>query len=415
MSLELDEQLRAAGPDEIERDMLRLRSRRSSLFGDNAAKIQSEAVNALSEIAAPTTRGLWKDQVVASEVDNPGRSLAALSLDSMLDTWSEADLWRLINAEGVLEPRSGPAVVLHIVAANTALLAWSSVARALLVGAASLVRLPQGSPEIDFWVEQLQCALMQVSPDLAGLVSFAHWPSSDDRVTRRAVSGSDTVVIYGGDATVKSVRALTPPGKRFLGYGHRFSIGIVGAGADFDQAARGTALDMAIFDQQGCLSPQMIFVVGGQEKTKCFVDVLVHALELNRANFPQRSLGEAANLREASMMAYFQPGAAVRHDPEFAWSVVLSPTGAELGFGLPGYITVVPCGAFDQISAWLREHRLSERLQGVSCITGSEGDLRLAMASLSELGASYVCSPGELQRPPFSWREDNLDVLKSLI
>ncbi len=398
----------------VEREATHLRERRRVLYGNDAAAIQREAVRALRAIGAPDKRIVWKVRAAADEVTVPARALAGMSLDAMLDGWSEAELWRLIDSEGVRDLESSPALALHVVAANTPLLVWSSVARALLIGAASLVRLPQESPEIDFWARQFQNALANASPKLAELVSMTHWPSDDFGATREAACASDAVLVYGSDATVENIRALTPRDKRFVGYGHRFSIGVVGTGADYAAAARGTALDMLIFDQQGCLSPQIIFVEGESDDAARFAAALRQELNRVRGQFPARSAATVAKLREASMMARFQPGAAVSHDLDFAWLVATAPSIAAPSFGLPGYIAVAPIGGCASPAGWLKEQSLSERLQGVSYVAGANDDNSALRAAVYDLGASYVCSPGWLQRPPFSWREDNLDVLKSL-
>src|SRR6185437_3432359 len=113
--------------------------------------------------------------------------------------------------------------------------------------------------------------------------------------------GVDLVMAHGSDATIQDLRALCPPHVGFVGYGHRVSFGLTLAGATTDEAARGFARDVLLYDQGGCLSPHTVFVEGAWEEAVAFGARLASALTLAVHVYPlaARSPQAAMRVREA--------------------------------------------------------------------------------------------------------------------
>jgi len=124
--------------DIIAADAARLRIAQAALPS------QAEIVAALAALA-----NHWRDPAYplrqeAEALNDPFPfAMVWVSLDAILDSLHPAELWALIDAEECRDAQ-GFAVVGHVIAANTPLLAWVSVIRALLVRSASLVKLPSG-------------------------------------------------------------------------------------------------------------------------------------------------------------------------------------------------------------------------------------------------------------------------------
>jgi len=81
-----------------------------------------------------------------------------------------------------------------------------------------------------------------------------------------AATEADVVHVYGRDATIAEVRARVRAGVRVLGHGAGLGAALVTGKAPVGEAARALALDVAVFDQRGCLSPRLVMVVGDQER-----------------------------------------------------------------------------------------------------------------------------------------------------
>lgn len=131
----------------------------------------------------------------------------------------------------------------------------------------------------------------------------------------------DLVMVYGSDETLGDVRQTLPASVRFDGYGHGMGVAVVGAGADLDESARGLALDMVLFEQQGCLSPRLAFLDVTCD-ARAFVDNLTAALTNWQVKVP---LGQQASA----------------HLAQAAWERRVASTFAH----------VTPCGA-----GWIAEY-----------------------------------------------------------
>ena len=67
------------------------------------------------------------------------------------------------------------------------------------------------------------------------------------------------------DETVARLREWTPVATPFVGHGHRISLAILDAAMaerELPGAARALAIDVALHEQRGCLSPQYVLVEG---------------------------------------------------------------------------------------------------------------------------------------------------------
>ncbi|MFO0647766.1 MAG: acyl-CoA reductase [Polyangiales bacterium] len=106
----------------------------------------------------------------------------------------------------------------------------------------------------------------------------------------------DAVVAYGSDETVAEIDRATPSA-RFEGYGHGFGVAWVDLEDSGFDAARAVALDVALHDQRGCLSPRIAFVRGD---AVAFARALHEAFTALEASLPRGvvEVGEAASVMQ---------------------------------------------------------------------------------------------------------------------
>ncbi len=167
--------------------------------------------------------------------------------------WVAAELGNAVALDGWVPHGTGksrataPAVILHVVGGNTPHAALQSLIAGLLLGSRNLVKLPGGGLiEVDEFHGRLPDALRALVETSETL--------PDDWLVR-----ADAVIVYGSDETVAALRARVPPGRTFLGYGHKVSLGIIWDDPEFESCAD-AARDASLFDQQGCLSPHVFYV-----------------------------------------------------------------------------------------------------------------------------------------------------------
>lgn len=235
-----------------------------------------------------------------------------------------------------------------------------------------------------------------------------------DTAALAAFASADCVVATGADETVAAVAELAAPPRRFVGYGHRFSVAVVGAAANVQQAARGLAVDISLWDQLGCLSPLAIWAL-------CDIRALAKALaaELQSAaqRWPRGKLDTAAAAAVAAAQAEAELRAAAGeklhlHGGAAAGFVLVEETGARFrGSPLHRFVRLHPARNLDEAVAALAP--LAAHLSAVG-LAGFGAETAAAAARLLQLGASRVCRPGQMQAPPLHWCHDGRAVLPPL-
>src|SRR5438552_1646479 len=143
-------------------------------------------------------------------------------------------------------------------------------------------------------------------PVLAATVVTAYWPGGEVAREDAALGRAAVVVATGGDATLA---ALAPRlGRRLIAHGPRWSVALVGRAGAGDVDA--IALDTALHDQRGCLSPHAVYVT---DDARAFAERLAAALDGLGARLPPgpASVDARAAARLVAAEAEWAPGAAV--------------------------------------------------------------------------------------------------------
>ena len=164
---------------------------------------------------------------------------AELGSSEALDRWVE---------HGQAKTKAtAPQTILHVVSGNTPHAALQSLIGGLLLGSRNLVKIPRGGIiELDEFVSGLPEAL-RVNVETA------------EELPSDWLAQAEAVIVYGSDETIAHFRELVSPAQIFVGHGHKASLGIVWVDPQF-ASCDGAARDASLFDQQGCLSPQVFYV-----------------------------------------------------------------------------------------------------------------------------------------------------------
>lgn len=259
-------------------------------------------------------------------------------------------------------------------------------------------------------------SLREADPDLGSCVACVDAPRGDAACTEQ-LCRADCVVVTGSDAAVAALRSRVAPHVRFVGYGHRLSLGAVGPdalrGAALAEVAGRAALDVALWDQLGCLSPIAFFAVGGGPE---LAEALAAALAEAERRWPRGVVEPQA----AALAAHERAGAELRaaagrdvriHGEDGRFTVVLEDSEQPRPAPLHRFVRVVPVADAAALIAALRPYASHLAALGVAGF----GDRTAAVAeAAAQLGASRVCPLGDLQSPPLDWPRDGLGVLRPL-
>jgi hypothetical protein len=262
-------------------------------------------------------------------------------------------------------------------------------------------------------------SIAEMDAELGDCVEVVEIPG-DDEAGVGALLESDCVVATGSDSTVASVAARVAPPRRFVGYGHRVSVAALGQAATRGRAlaeeCEGLALDVALWDQLGCLSPVAVYVASPEAGAAGRVaEELADALARAEERWPRGEVDVAAAGRIAHERAEAELRCAAGRDvtlyAQEHFTVVREESAAARPAPLHRFVRVHPVGGPGELCAAL--HPLAAHLAGVA-LAGFGADTHGVARELADLGASRLCRPGRLQRPPLGWRHDNRGVLTPL-
>ncbi len=212
----------------------------------------------------------------------------------------------------------------------------------------------------------------------------------------------DRLIVYGRDETVELLRARFGRDRDLFGFGHRFSIACVLD--DLDGAAGAAARDIVAWNQDGCLSPQTVFVAAGSEVA--FARALAARLEEAERRWPRgpidpaRSLAIHAARAEARMRS---GGRAWGSEGGTAWTVLYDER--------PG-LDFTPLARTAWVRTWSPaadfESILAPHAGHCECIgvwpSGAKGHLPPALTEMAVL-------LGRMQSPPLSRSHGGLPAL----
>jgi acyl-CoA reductase-like NAD-dependent aldehyde dehydrogenase len=287
---------------------------------------------------------------------------------------------------------------------------FSAAARPLLLpllcGSAVLAKASSADDVLPRCIERALCA---VNPRLSAactVVTFAH---GDDALQRALLHDADVVSVYGSDETVAALRPRVPKHASFIAHGH--GLGAIYLAAETlanEDAARAlakqAALDVAAYDQRGCLSPHAVWVqAGAKVDARDFAQLLLQALEQIEHVLPRGEVPAHA----AAAQLQWRGVAAALFELHQGSSAAVSYEGAAPPRPTPGYrnISVHECRDTAALSARLAPLGVQLKALGVA------GD---AAARELAIVAPYVCPLGAMQTPPLDAELDGLHPLAGL-
>jgi hypothetical protein len=254
---------------------------------------------------------------------------------------------------------------------------------------------------------------------LAQTVTPIRWSGGDQDFEARLFPRASKIIAFGDDRTIADIRRRTPNGITVMGYGSAYSLGFVPSSADKAKAAAGAAVDVALFDQRGCLSPQTIYVEGDEAKAILFAHALAGELDNISRTLPRARIGDAEKVAVAEfirrLMIRALPlsshaldavilGSREQGIPEYVVGVEQFSTPVCAGFGR--IVVVMACRS--ALEAAQASSELGNRLDTVGIAPPLTAELREAFANCD---VRRVCALGEMQRPPLGYRPAIADFM----
>jgi hypothetical protein len=315
----------------------------------------------------------------------------------------------------------GPKLTTVISSGNIPGAALPSLVQALLLKSPCLVKTAAAEP---FLLPLYAQSLAEHGPELAKFLAVTHWEGGAEALETALLPEVEALVVYGSDETVQSLRRRLPVRARFVGYGHRISFTAISRELLVqEETARETARravhDLCVFDQQGCYSPQAIYVEGGGKISPAvFAELLADALADAARDLPRRpiSVTEAASIHQfrvqTEMRGFREPETCLwASEKGTAWTVALRPA-APLGPCVLNRTAVVqPLDDLDDLPRLLagREQYLLSAVLGAP-----EARFLELAATLAGAGICRVARLGQAQAPESPLFHDGVHALAQL-
>ena len=344
----------------------------------------------------------------------PARAVG-LALDHLWHALRRGGLEAVVDAELGDATPPPPDLALHVLTGNVPGAGVFGMIAALLAGIPSLVKTARREPLLPALVA---ASLAAEDARLGAALAVAPWPGGDPGLDGAAIAAADLVLAYGRTETLAAVAAHAP--RRLLRYGPRVSVALIAREAVDRQTAARAALQVALFDQQGCLSPQLLVVEESDPAaTARFVAALGAELARLETTLPRAPLTLAEetavwrHVERARWQAQEGEALAVHADDAGRFSVVCDRRDGHVGGSpLHRHVVVLPVAALADAGA-----RLAPIAGCVEAVgyAGPERRLVEAGAVAAACDAPRLCPLDRMQRPPFAWRQSGHARLASLV
>lgn len=360
-------------------------------------------------------------------------AMCMLVLDRMTQDWRAPALQRLLALElrdpavldgfaridGRLVHASADPLSTHVLAGNVPGVAVTSVVRSLLVKSAVFARTPEREPVL---VPLFARALASVDADVAACVAATRWPRAAG-LDAVAIGEADAVVVYGGEEAVAAVRQHARPGARIVEHGPRVSFGLVCREAISDaEALAGVAADAAgaaaLFDQQGCVSPHVLWVEGDATTARRFAAALADAFARLGERLPRGRLEPAEAAAIHALRASTEFRAIAGQDTEVfaptdtSATVLFEVDPAFAGSPLNRVIRVKPLASLDALPPLLLP--VAPLLQTAG-YAGPAARIAALAQRLVEAGVTRLAPFASMPFPPPFWHHDGRGPLSELV
>jgi len=311
----------------------------------------------------------------------------------------------------------GPRITTSVLSGNVPALGAAELIATLLVKSASLCKVSSAEP---LFAPLFIQSLVQVEPRLAHCLAAVGWTGgspSTASVEEIAFGRTELVTATGSDEAVKAIRSATmrigSTRARFIGYGHRVSLSLIGREAldDLRNIARNAALDVAMYDQQGCLSPHVVYVeTGGTHFPRQFAKSLGQELARAEVNLPRGSIDTSTSARLHQIRSVAEIRQADGEDvivfgseTGTLWTVIYESDPDFVLSPLYRTVRVKPIDDLMHVLPLLDIWRPYLQAAGIAVPTSREIPLAEALA---EAGFNRISPVGRMQEPLAGWSQD---------
>jgi hypothetical protein len=359
-------------------------------------RLRGRSVRSIAEaLAAAAAR--WRDDAEVGTELARTTDLSPAMLNAVLPLVAEPiDADALVELHAREGEAEGPALIAHVLASNVPALAVPAITLSCLAGAAVVVKSGRADRVSG---PAFARAVAEVDPDLGATILATYWPREATDAERAVLAAADVVTITGTNEAIAAVSRRT--NARVVAHGTRTSVAMMRDHAS-DAEIAALALDVARYEQRGCLSPTTVFVAGEGDVQE-FAGRLLAGLDAAAVALPMPQSTAARAARRIALEA-----------ARFAGSTVLEGSGGAVLLGASSHtIDDAPTSRTITVRQFEGDSLQPFRRGEVECI-GIDGAMRVSESFFQEHGVSRICPIGRMQRPRIDWPRGQRPALGSL-
>jgi hypothetical protein len=200
-------------------------------------------------------------------------------------------LIRAFGNENITHSNFSPEIIGHICAGNILGIAAFEMILDKLIDAATWIKVPSEEPVFGALYAK---SIAEVDPNLAYTIAVLPFESSNKKINDYLFSRSNIIRATGGEIARQKIEKLSYKyNLPIAGHWHKFSFITIARDYLNDRAsdiAELVSLDVCAWDQQGCFSPQEIYVEeGGEVSPLEFAELLSIEMEKTTKALPKGS------------------------------------------------------------------------------------------------------------------------------
>ena len=315
----------------------------------------------------------------------------------------------------------GPGLLVHIAAGNLPNPAWMSLTLGLLTRSAQFVKCASGAA---FLPRMYAHSIYDLDHKLGACLELAEWRGGNETLETALFAAADCVTATGSDETLLNIRSQLSAQTRFLGYGQRVSFGFVAREVlreeEISKVVARAADDVIAWDQNGCLSPHVIYAEErGEVESDRFAALLAAELMRRESVEPRGKVSVQESADIATRRSMYETLATHRGDVKLwssqnstAWTVVFEHDVHFRFSPLNRFVFVKPVPDVAAVLPGVDEIIGKVSTVGIAAPPEKAGALALQLA---RWGVTRVCPLGQMQNPPLMWRHDGRPALGDLI
>ncbi len=341
-------------------------------------------------------------------------AMVAWALRTTLGTVNRGALLRVAeDATEVIGPRPEPISFLSVLlAGNVFTASVRGIVVPLLFGVPVLVKASSSETRFPSLIRE---ALRRADSELGTAMDLVVFPGGDADREAALVELAEAVAVYGTDETVSAINQRIGDRISVISHGHGVSVAYCSARSltpdSIDDITARLALDLAAYDQRGCLSPQVIYVEDTPgTPLDDFATRLSGALEALAETLPRGPLPEAIGAAQTQWRGLAEVEGTLLRGREHA--LAINRTG-EIRWS-PGYrnATIAPIGTLDDALTSMKAFAAH-----LKCVGTDRWTLRELTALFVESASwrAYATDIGTMQTPPLEAPADGRPVWHGLL